>query len=73
MAQEFISLADAADISGLSLSHLRLLARTSRIEARKIGRDWITTRAAVEVYLADEGARSRNPHKAGRHPRRRDR
>ena len=71
MAQEFISLADAAAISGLSLSHLRLLARTGKIEARKIGRDWITTWAAVETYLADEQARSRDPHKAGKHPRRR--
>jgi hypothetical protein len=31
----------------LSASHLRLLARTGRLKAQKLGRDWFTTEAAV--------------------------
>ena len=31
----------AAEILGLSQSHVRLLARTGRIEAKWIGRDWV--------------------------------
>jgi excisionase family DNA binding protein len=60
-------LREAAAVSGLSASHLRLLARTGRLEATKLGRDWFTTRAAVLAYLADEGARSNDP---GKHRRR---
>ena len=54
---------EAAAVSGLSASHLRLLARTGRLEATKMGRDWFTTEAAVRAYLADEGARSKDPTK----------
>lgn len=32
---------EAAKILGLSKEHVRLLARTGFIEARKIGRDWV--------------------------------
>ena len=57
-------------MSGLSASHLRLLARTGRLEAKKLGRDWFTSRAAVLAYLADEGARSNDPGKYRRAKRR---
>ena len=32
---------EAAEILGLSQSHVRLLARTGKIEAKWIGRDWV--------------------------------
>jgi len=70
LAQEVISLEDAAAIAGLSVAHMRFLARNGRIEARKVGRDWVTTKSAVERYIHDEKARSRNPYK-GTRPRRR--
>ena len=66
VAEELITLRQAADKCGLSVSHLRLLARTRRLQARKIGRDWVTTLDAVERYLKDEYLRSRSPYKAGR-------
>jgi excisionase family DNA binding protein len=56
-------LSEAATRFGLSHSHLRLLARTGRLAAVKLGRDWFTTPEAVAAYLADEALRSRNPHK----------
>jgi hypothetical protein len=45
---ELISLAEAAEVCGLSAGHLRYLARKDRIWARKIPRNWVTTAAAVK-------------------------
>jgi hypothetical protein len=66
LADDFLSLRDAAARSGLSASHLRLLARTGRLQAQKLGRDWFTTEAAVLAYLADERLRKRDPYKRRR-------
>ncbi len=49
---DLIPLSKAAEISGLSHSHLRLLVREGEIEGRKLGRDWFTTLRAVEEYEA---------------------
>jgi excisionase family DNA binding protein len=51
-AKQLISLAEAAEISGLSQGHLRLLAKQGKIWATKIGRNWVTTQDAVQAYLA---------------------
>jgi excisionase family DNA binding protein len=63
MEQPLISLKEAAVLTGLSHSHLRLLARQGRIEAVKMGRDWFTTEKAVSTYLKDEELRTHDPHK----------
>ncbi len=55
----------AAAYSGLSPSHLRLLARTGRFPAWKLGLDWFTTREAVAAYLKDEALRKRGPRRKG--------
>ncbi len=52
--ERLISLAEAAGLSGLSHSHLRLLVRQDKIRGVKIGRDWLTTEAAVKEYLSKE-------------------
>ena len=49
---ELITLKEAAEFSGLSYSHLRLLARTGTIWAKKLGHNWFTTDQAVNEYLA---------------------
>lgn len=61
--EDLISLAEAAAISGLSPTHLNHLARNGALRARKVGRNWATTRAAVEEYLRDAGKRGNDPHK----------
>jgi 1,4-dihydroxy-2-naphthoyl-CoA synthase len=66
LADDPLSLREAAARSGLSASHLRLLARTGRLDAKKLGRDWFTTEAAVVAYLADEAQRSKDPFKRQR-------
>jgi excisionase family DNA binding protein len=53
-AHQLITLAEAAELSGLSHSHLRLLVRRGMIWGKKFGRDWLTTEAAVKEYLAME-------------------
>jgi len=49
---ELISLKDAADLSGLSPSHLRLLVNHGELWGKKIGRNWVTTTLKVQEYLA---------------------
>ncbi len=49
---DLITLKDAAELSGLSYSHLRLLARQGEIGAKKLGNTWLTTAQAVNDYLA---------------------
>lgn len=66
MADDVLSLREAAARSGLSASHLRLLARSGRIKAQKLGRDWFTTEAAVLAYLKDEALRKNDPLKRRR-------
>lgn len=51
-AKRLISLAEAAEISGLSPSHLRYLVQRRIIWGQKIGRNWVTTEEAVREYKA---------------------
>ena len=64
--EELISLVEAAALSGLSAAHLRRLAERGDLEAQKVGRNWITTRRAVEKYLGDEAKRRIDPYKRRR-------
>jgi hypothetical protein len=61
--EHLISLKEAATQFDISYSHLRLLARTGRLQARKLGRDWFTTPEAVAAYLSDSHLRSKDPRK----------
>lgn len=49
---DMVTLREAAKLSGLSYSHLRLLARTEKLWAKKMGNTWLTTAQAVNEYLA---------------------
>ena len=51
---ELISLRQAADISGLSQPHLRLLVRDQKIWALKIDSMWLTTKDAVYIYMKQD-------------------
>jgi len=52
---EYIPLAEAARGTPYSQEYLSLLARKGRLEAIKRGRNWVTTRRAVEAYLRSVG------------------
>jgi hypothetical protein len=60
---DLISLKSAAVSSGLSADHLRRLAGQGEIWAKKIGRNWVTTKTAVSKYLA----RNRHPGPKRKH------
>ena len=64
--EEFISLSEAAAIAKLHPDHLRKLAQHGYLRAKKIGRMWVTSRAAVEEYVGDVEKRSHDPLKRQR-------
>jgi excisionase family DNA binding protein len=47
----FISLAEAAKKTGYHQDYLGQLARSGKLDAQKVGRNWVTTRAAVNKFL----------------------
>ena len=61
---QLISLREAAELTGLSASHLRLLVSRRDIWGVKLGRNWVTTAHAVAEYLAQE-------HRPGPKPKQR--
>ncbi len=56
-ASELITLKEAAEYSGLSYAYLRKIARTGRLKAQKVGMQWLTTREAVDQYIASRQKR----------------
>ena len=61
---ELIPLREAAELSGLSASHLRLLVSRGDIWGVKLGQNWFTTAQTVKEYLARDrrpGPKPKNP------------
>ena len=54
MAERWMSLAEAAKGTPDSQEYLSLLARLGRLTAKKQGRNWVTTRAAIKAYRANK-------------------
>jgi len=49
---EWISVKKAAEYTGYSEGHIRYLLINGLVEGRKFGRDWFTTKEALDRYLA---------------------
>ncbi len=49
---ELISLQEAAEYAGLEKSSLHNYARRGRLRAKRLGPIWVTTKAAIDEYLA---------------------
>lgn len=62
--EKFISLAEISKITPFSAKYLNLLARQGKLEAYKEGRDWLTSKEAVERYLKN---RTRQRKKISQH------
>lgn len=60
---ELITLEEAAELSGLSPSHLRLLVRRGDIWGKKLGHNWFTTAQAVREYVARDRRPGPKPKK----------
>jgi hypothetical protein len=61
--EDLISLTDAAQISGFTTSHLRLLVSTGEVWGIKLGRNWFTTEEAINAYLKIEHRPGPKPKK----------
>ena len=48
---EWISVKEAAEITGYTEGHLRYLLGKGKVEGRKFGRDWFTTKEALQKYI----------------------
>ncbi len=60
---DLISLAEAAELSGLSPTQWRYLVTRGEVWGKKLGRNWFTTAQAVKEYLARDrrpGPKPRN-------------
>ncbi len=49
--EKFLSLTEISKTTPFSAKYLNLLARQGKLEAHKEGRDWLTTKEAIERYL----------------------
>lgn len=68
---EAMSTKEAANLIGISEQRVRTLLRSGAIEGRQIGKQWITTEAAVKSYLAEGAAKppEDRPRRPGPLPR----
>ena len=51
---EWISVKEAAEYTGYSRAHVCYLLARGLVEGRKFGRDWFTTKEALDRYLATD-------------------
>ena len=51
--EKFVSLTEISKTTPFSAKYLNLLARQGKLEAYKEGRDWLTSKEAIERYLAN--------------------
>ena len=62
--EDLITLEEAAKISGFTTRHLRKLASSGDIWAKKLGHNWFTTAKSVEGYLVRERKPGPKPKKS---------
>ena len=60
---DLITLRQAAELSCLSASYLRLLVGRGDIWGLKLGRNWVTTTQAVQEFVARDRRRGPKPKK----------
>ena len=65
MADEWISISEAAKASGYTADHLRVLIREGRILGRKVVIVWLVNRKSLEDFLRQ---RAKQGEKRGRKP-----
>jgi len=52
--KNLIGIDEAAEYAGFTTRHIRLLLQHGKISGKKIGRDWITTKEELDIYLNQE-------------------
>jgi len=51
--EQWVDTKTAADVIGYHVKHVRALARTGRIEAHKVQRDWLVSLSSLVAYKAN--------------------
>jgi len=60
----WVNTTEASELTGYSQAHVRILARSSQVEARKVGRDWLVRRESVLAHkrrMDHLGSEKHNP------------
>ena len=65
MADDWISVNDAMELSGYTANHLRILIREKRITGRKFVTVWQVSRKSLDAYVREQNERG---EKRGRKP-----
>ena len=61
LTADLISVTEAAKLSGFTTGFIRQLLIRREIDGVKIGRNWLTTREAIEEYLKRDRRRGPKP------------
>ena len=63
MAEDWITTAEAAELSGYHVDHVRRLVLANKVKARKWGRDWQVSRTSLLAYVrkTEEMGKRRGP------------
>jgi hypothetical protein len=54
MAENWITTEEAAQLIGVTISHMSYLLRHGYVKGKKFGRFWMVDRASAETYAAQE-------------------
>lgn len=71
LTSQLISSTEASKLSGMTTGFIRRLLRRGDLDGIKIGRNWLTTREAIDQYLKKE--RRPGPKPQAKNPLRRNR
>jgi excisionase family DNA binding protein len=52
--ENLIGIEEASVYTGFTTRHIRLLLNRGKIKGKKIGRDWVTTKAEIDKYLSQD-------------------
>ena len=61
--EEWISTKDAAEYTGYARGHICYLLANGLLKGRRFGRDWFTTKKAIDEYLATNPRPGPKKHK----------
>ncbi|MSP12837.1 MAG: DNA-binding protein [Chloroflexi bacterium] len=61
LTKKLISVTEASQISGLTVSYIRRMIRAKQVWGVKIGRSWLTTREAIQEYMKQDRRRGPKP------------
>jgi excisionase family DNA binding protein len=55
MSDEWITTAQAAQITGYNAEHIRRLVRLGKVSSKKWGKEWMIDKASLLAYVESEG------------------